>query len=164
MFPTTLEEAQGAYAAAKNLNAALKNFLKKEGRGGSQVVSFAKEFRNAVASGRPAAVSAFIEQNYTKRDPLFVGLIRYVHPQAVESIVLKVFETYAEDFNGTYSKGQDGVQVTDGNKFLEISKAVVSEIESGLVAAELPVSNFMKNSVMVCIFESDVLREVFAKL
>ena len=161
MFPTTIDEVEGAFASAKNLNAALKSFLKREGRGGPQIPSFAKDFRSAVGTGRPAAVKFFIEQNYSKREVFFVGLIRYVFPEAVESIVTKIFDTYADEFNTTYSKSDDGVTVTNPARFKEISASVVGLVEDGLRGAELPVNNFMKNSLLVCVFESDVLQEVF---
>jgi hypothetical protein len=164
MFPTNIDEVESAFASASNLNAALKTFLKREGRGGPQIASFAKDFRNAVGTGRPAAVKFFIEQNYPKREVLFVGLIRYVFPEAVESVVTKIFDVYAEKFNATYSKSEDGLTVTDPAQFKEIAKAVVGLIEEGLRGAELPVSNFMRNSLLVCVFESDVLQEVFKQL
>jgi hypothetical protein len=164
MFPTTIEEVEGAFASAKNLNAALKSFLKREGKGGPQIASFAKDFRNAVGTGRPAAVKFFIEQNYSKREVLFVGLIRYVFPEAVESIVTKIFDTYADEFNTTYSKSESGVTLTNPARFKEISKSVVGVVEEGLRGAELPVSNFLKNSILVCVFESDVLQEVFKQI
>lgn len=164
MFPTTIDEVENAFASAKNLNAALKSFLKREGKGGPQIASFAKDFRNAVGTGRPAAVKFFIEQNYSKREVLFVGLIRYVFPEAVESIVTKIFDTYADEFNTTYTKSEGGMTVTNPPRFKEIAKAVVSLVEEGLRGAELPVSNFMKNSLLVCVFESDVLQEVFKQI
>jgi hypothetical protein len=164
MFPTTIEEVENAFASAKNLNAALKSFLKREGRGGPQIASFAKDFRNAVGTGRPAAVKFFIEQNYSKREVLFVGLIRYVFPEAVESIVTKIFDTYADEFNTTYTKSEGGMTVTNPARFKEIAKSVVGLVEEGLRGAELPVSNFMKNSLLVCVFESDVLQEVFKQV
>ncbi len=164
MFPTTIDEVEGAFASAKNLNAALKSFLKREGKGGPQIASFAKDFRNAVGTGRPAAVKFFIEQNYSKREVLFVGLIRYVFPETVESIVTKIFDTYADEFNTTYSKSENGVTLTNPARFKEISNSVVGLVEEGLRSAELPVSNFMKNSILVCVFESDVLQEVFKQI
>jgi hypothetical protein len=164
MLPTTIDEVVAAFESARNLNAALKSFLKREGKGGPQIAAFAKDFRNAVGTGRSATVKHFIENNYPKRELLFVGVVRYVFPEAVESIVSKIVDTYAEEFNSTYTKSDAGVQISNPARFNEIAKAAVGLIEEGLRSAELPVSNFMKNALLVCVFESDVLAEVFKGL
>ena len=47
MINCTVEEAKETFAASRNLNAALKNLLKKEGANSPAIAPFAKDFRVA---------------------------------------------------------------------------------------------------------------------
>jgi hypothetical protein len=160
MLETTVDEVTTALTGAKNLNAALKSFLKREGTQTPQVASFAKEFRGVVSSGRPEPVRMFIEQNYEKRPMYFLGLARYAYPELIETVVGKIIEQHAETFNATYERAEQGITVTDAKGFGSIVKSVAQMIDDGLKSESLPASNFMRNAVMASVFEPDVLTEV----
>lgn len=160
MLETNAEEVTVALTSAKNLNAALKSFLKREGTQTPQVASFAKEFRGVVSSGRPEPVRLFIEQNYDKRPMYFLGVARYAYPEVIESVVGKIIEQHAETFNKTYDRAEQGIKVTDSKGFTTIVKNVSQMIDDGLKTSGAPASNFMRNAVMASVFEPDVLTEV----
>lgn len=164
MLPTTSTELSEAFSAANNLNAALKNFLKREGNNGAQVVAFAKDFRNAVSGGRSAAIQFFIEKNYPGKEMYFMGVARYAFPEVIESTVSEIIEKYAEDFNATYVREEQGITVKDSKAFGRIVSEVKAVIESRLRAAEVPTNNFMQNSLLASVFEVDVLAEVMKVL
>lgn len=160
MLPSTPQELVEAFSAAKNLNAALKSFLKREGNNGGSVAAFAKEFRNAAGSGKVPALQLFVERNFPVKELYFIGAARYAFPELVESTVGKIIERYAEEFNATYSRDDQGVSVTDTKNFKRIVAEVRSMVEKELQAAELPKNNFMVNSLLATVFEVDVLAEV----
>jgi hypothetical protein len=164
MFQSTVDEVKEAFAAAKNLNAALKNLLKKEGSGTPQVVGFAKEFRNAVSSGKSGPRDFFIEKNYPAKELFFMGAVRYAFPEIVESTVGSIVEKFADQFNATYERHDDGIKVTDTAGFKKIAKEVHGIIASDLKAAELPTNNFMQNALLATVFEVDVFAEVIKVL
>lgn len=164
MLETNVEEVTAALTSAKNLNAALKSFLKREGTQTPQVASFAKEFRGVVSSGRPEPVRVFIEQNFEKRPMYFLGVARYAYPELIEGIVGGIIEKHAEAFNKTYQRAEQGITVTDAKGFGAIVKSVTSIIDDGLNAAGAPTSNFMRNAIMASVFEPDVLTEVLKVL
>ncbi len=164
MFSTSSQEVIDAFSRAKNLNAALKGFLKREGRAGAALVSFAKSFRQAVATGRPAALQNYITQHFPAQEGFFMGVLRYAFPQQCEELLGGVIERYADEFNATYAKSEAGVTVTNPQRFGEIVRAVLASFDAGLQQAELPNSNFMRNALLAMVFEPDVLREVFAVL
>lgn len=160
MLETNVEEVTVALTSAKNLNAALKSFLKREGTQTPQVANFAKEFRGVVTSGRPEPVRVFIEQNYEKRPMYFLGVARYAYPELIEAVVGKIIEQHAETFNTTYERAEQGIKVTDAKAFGAIVKSVSQMIDEGLKASGAPTSNFMRNAIMASVFEPDVLTEV----
>ncbi len=164
MFDVTVEEVQSAFAAAKNPNAALKSFLKKEVKSGEPIERFAKDFRTAVATGRSGSINLFVEKNYPKNEIYFLALARYAHSDFITAVVEKIFEKYAEDFNTTYEKAESGITVTDQAKFKSIATSVVKMIEESLAGSELPNSNFLKKATLICVFEPDVLQEVLKVL
>ena len=160
MLDTTVDEVTTALTSAKNLNSALKSFLKREGTQTPQVAVFAKEFRVVVSSGRPEPVRLFIEQNYDKRPMYFLGLARYAYADLVETIVGKIIEQYADTFNTTYERAEQGIKVTDAKTFAVIVQSASQMIDDGLATSGAPTSNFMRNAIMASVFEPDVLTEV----
>ena len=160
MLPTTIDEVEGGFTTAKNLNAALKSFLKREGSSNPQVASFAKEFRAVAASGKAPAIRAFVEHNYPKREIYFIGLARYAHPELIAATVETIINRFADEFNATYQQEETGISVNDAAAFKRIVKEVESVIEQGLSSAGLPVTNFMKNALLSSVFEVGVLDEV----
>lgn len=161
MLKTSIDEVESAFRSAKNLNAALKTFLKREGtQGGPTIETFAKGFRNAASAGKPEPIRRFIEANYPKRELHFMAVVRYAHPDVVESIIQKIFEKHAETFNSTYEKTEDSINVTDRKKFDSIITDVFSMIESELKTNEIEATNFMRNAILASIFDTEVLPEV----
>jgi hypothetical protein len=164
MLPTTVSDVQEAFGSAKNLNAALKNFLKRESRSGEQVASFAKDFRAAVSTGRAAAINAFIEKNYPRKEVYFLGVARYAFPELVESCVGRIIDQHAEAFNKTYERLEQGISIKDAKKFASIVREVHEIVKGDLQIAELPVNGFLENALLSSVFEIDVLTEVMNEL
>ena len=160
MLPTTVTQVQDAFQAAKNLNAALKSFIKREGGNGSQVVSFAKDFRAAVSTGKAPAVAFFIEKNYQNKQVYFLGVARYAFSDLVETSVGRIIEKHAESFNATYERGEEGVTVTDAAQFKKIATEVLSMIRGDIKAAGLAENPFLENALLASVFEVEVLAEV----
>lgn len=164
MLPTTFSNVHDAFQGAKNLNAALKNFIKREGNNGGQVVSFAKDFRGVVSSGRAPAVQLFIEKNYPAKEFLFLGVARYAFPELVESSVGRIIEKYADDFNTTYERGEAGISVKNAAAFKKIAKDVLSIIREDIKAAGFGSNPFLENALLASVFEVEVLAEVMKVL
>lgn len=164
MLPTTVSDVQDAFANAKNLNAALKNFLKRESRSGEQVASFAKDFRAAVSTGRTTAINGFIEKNFPRKEVYFLGVARYAFPELVESCVGRIIDQHAEAFNKTYERLEQGISIKDAKTFGSIVREVRQMVKRDLQAAELPVNGFLENALLSSVFEIDVLTEVMNEL
>jgi len=160
MLDTNFEEVHISFKAAKNLNAALKTLLKRESKNGDPIEGFVKDFRPLVQSENEEKIKGFIEKNFAKREMYFYALARYAYPEFYTSVIEKIFNTYAEEFNATYKKVEQGIEVTNKPEFAKIVKTVGKLIDEQLKESEMPVTNFFKKSVMVCVFEADVLKEV----
>jgi hypothetical protein len=164
MLETNSIEVVQALGAAKNLNAALKSFLKKQGSSAKAMEPFVKELRSVVQTAKNEILTTFVEKNLQRKEQYFVALVPFAFPEAVNGIVEQVISKYADGFNSTYQKGEDGVEITDHEKFAEIVSIVMSEIDSGLTAGGLAPSNFLRNALVATIFEPDLLPIVFEKL
>jgi hypothetical protein len=160
MVKPTVEEAQESFAAAKNLNAALKNLLKRESSATPAVASFAKDFRVAVGSGKSGPRDLFIERNFEGKQFFFMGAVRYAFPELIESTVGAIVNRFADEFNATYERQDGSVTVTDAKRFKEIVNEVLAIVNKDLKAAELPVNAFMQVALLATVFEFDVLNEV----
>ena len=161
MQQISLEEVDTAFASAKNLNAALKNFLKREAQGNRNIEQFAKEFRAAAATGQ---VSSFLGRAFPKFEIYLFAVVRYAYAEEFTRIVQKVVDKYADEFNATYSVGDKGITVLDKLRFSAIAKEVDAIIETDLGAAGVPANAFMKRAAMQAIFDAAVLTEVLAVL
>lgn len=162
MLKTTVDEVDAAFRSAKNLNAALKTFLKREGtQGGPTIETFAKSFRTAAATGKADPIRRFIESNYPKKELHFMAVVRYAHPEVVDSLVQTIFEKHAEAFNSTYEKAAEGITVTDRKKFDLIIRDVQKILDDNLRKSDIEPTNFMKNSILASVFDTEVLPEVF---
>jgi hypothetical protein len=160
MLTPTVEEAKESFAAAKNLNAALKNLLKRESSGAPAVASFAKDFRAAVSSGKSVQRDLFIERNFENKRFFLIGAVRYAFPELVESTVGTIVTQYADDFNATYERIDGGVGVINAKRFEEIVNQVLAIIVKDIKAAEVPNNAFMQSALLSSVFELDVLNEV----
>jgi hypothetical protein len=155
-------EVIGVFSAAKNLNSAIKNFLKREVQNNESVERFAKDFRAAVASGRPPALAAFIERNYPAQEAFFAAVARYAYPDLFDPTIERIFSSYAEDFNTTYSQAGDSVTVADRPKFISIVKEVEGVIDAAVREQGMNPNPFLLRTFFMGIFEPAVLKEVLA--
>jgi len=160
MLKPTVEEVKESFAAAKNLNAALKNLLKRESSGSPAVAGFAKDFRVAATSGKSGPRDLFIERNFESKQFFFMGAVRYAFPELVESTVGAIVNKFADEFNATYQRQDGDVTVTNAKRFKEIVNEVLTIIDKDLKAAELPANTFMQVALLATVFEFDVLNEV----
>jgi hypothetical protein len=90
----------------------------------------------------------------------FLGVARYAHSDFFEGVIGDIFNQYADPFNATYERADSGVKMLDEKAFRSIVKDVEGMISERIKAAALPPSNFLKNAMLVSIFEPDVLVQV----
>lgn len=159
--PTQVEEV---LSAAKNLNAALKTFLKREARSENAVEAFVKSLRNVVARDRDGELLSYIEKHYENNEVHFAILAAYAFPELQDSVISAVYDQYGEDFNATYERRDKVIHITNPARFSSISRQVVTKIEEGLDQAGIPRNNFSVYSLLATIFEPDVLVQVLETL
>lgn len=161
MTTITASEIIEVLSVAKNLNAALKNLMKREGGANPAVAVFAKEFRSKVGGGRLVGAEGFIDKCIQKgREGFFFGVARYAFSDVIDAAVEQIIEQYADDFNATYERSEQGISVADTARFQEIVSAVCELSTAALRTAEVPVNSYSKGVMLVTVFEPDVLEEV----
>jgi len=153
---TNIEEVTGAFLAAKNTNAALKNFLKKEKPSDDSVVRFVKSFRNEVSGGSADKLRSFIEEHLDDHTDEFLMLARYAHPEFVATTAHQIINEYADEFNKTYEKDGATITIKDKKKFESIVSKVSAIVDDELRKAGLPLTNFMRHAVLLYVFEAEI--------
>ena len=155
-------EVVEAIHSAPNVNSALKNFLRNEIQKGDPAAKFVKKLRTLASAKSSEALQSFIDQSLPKFEKHLFVIARYAHGNAVAEISSAIVENFAEDFNATFEKKGDGVEVLNKEKFSEIVSQVVKNIESRLEQGSLPQGGFMKSLMLDWIFEPEVLPEVLS--
>ncbi|MBN8549963.1 MAG: hypothetical protein J0M12_11665 [Deltaproteobacteria bacterium] len=157
MLPFTTQDAVSVLKKSDNLNSALKNFLKREIRNGDPAARFVKDLRELSDSSNTTRLESYIDRNRAKFELQLVAVGAHAHPNLVESIAAKVTEKYADTFNETYKLEEEKIEVTDKKGFDQIVKQALTLIDEDLKAAGFGDSPYIKNSVMLAIFDKRVL-------
>lgn len=148
-------------SAAKNLNAALKNLIKREGDSNPEVVSFAKDLRARISGSHTSNIESFVEKSLErKRQGFFLGLARYAFADVIDPVVEDVIDRFADTFNTTYERTDTGVVVKLPEQFKEIVDEVARITDEALKAAEIPANSYSRTTMFATVFEADVLEEV----
>ena len=108
-------------------------------------------------------LSEFVHNYHEKYQPAFLVLSRYVHNQALSEIASDIIEQYAEEFNESYTPGEDTIEITDSATFERIVNAALADMKSGLSERDLPSSPFMQNLLIDWIFDEAVAKEVYIR-
>lgn len=161
VFSYEQEQLEQTLTSAKNINAALKSFLKHEAQKGDPAVKFVKALKANAQSKSPGALSEFISKNREKYEQHLFLIARYGHNEVIEPLLNKIITDYAERFNGCYStNGGTQFQYTNEMLFKEIAKEVNKVTESHLTESELECNGFTKNTVFYSLFEPLVIEEL----
>ena len=163
MLPYTNKEIVDCFLSAKNPNSAVKTFLKKEVKKGDQAGKFAKTFRSVLTSAdtqKESRVGGFVEKYLPDYEMHFISIASYAHPEIVENVANEIIDQFAEEFNETYEMDGDDLKVKDKTNFDRIGKQSLGIIDSKLTEHGFGSNAFLKNVVMVSIFDYKVLEVV----
>ena len=176
MIPFTTEEVIAAFQSAPNINAALKNLLKKETKPGDPAGRFLKELKERTGRPNVVALTSFVNANRPAGDGLLIGIGRYAFSEIVSPLLDGVITTYADEFNSLYDGvGADGdksagdsIAVKNPKRFAEIVQEVNKSIDQGLRSEQLSSatragSSYMKNVLLASVFDPPVLRYIFSQ-
>ncbi len=151
MFELTSEQAKHAFASAKNLNAALKHFLKKSELTNKEE-KFAKNFRVAVSAGKNR-VDFFIDNNFATQQKLFLKVSHFAFSELFSETIETIITKYGEEFNSTYSQNDNDVSILDESNFKRIIKEVKIILDEFFSKLNHPSEAFLKVSILTCIFD-----------
>ena len=150
------------FKRSRNINAAVKNFLKKEVKNNPELERFAKNFRSAQTSGDDARALSFIEKYLEVEPRYFLALGGYAHVDFVTKVSEAVVTNHADAFNATYELTETEVEIKNKKEFERIAKAALAQIDGELKTYELADSPFMRSVVTNAIFDDRVLTHVEA--
>lgn len=157
MLPYSTEDAVSVLSKSQNLNAALKNYLKREVPNGDPAARFVKDFRAAIDSSNTARLQSYIEKARPQYDLPLIGICGYAHMETVGQIVTVIANKFADEFNSTYDSSGGTLKFKNQKRFDEIMKEALRMLDSELEKRDFRNSTFMKNAVLATIFEKAVL-------
>jgi hypothetical protein len=174
MLQYSLPEVLDFFASARNCNAAVKTFLKREIRQNPEAERFLKGFREAAQKKQPIALANFLK-GYTSAQhqsgvfsPLveiwLLSLARYAQPELVVSISEKVIDRFADEFNTSYQTGSEAITIQDAQKFERIVREAHALVRQLLEEQNVAPSGFTVNVMLASIFEPLVLKEAWKVL
>lgn len=164
MLPYTKEDVVAALRGAKNLNAAVKNFLKKETGGDAKLAHFAKELRAGFESRIEGRAESTAARAMVENEGALYAVLKHAYAEGIVANIERIVEVHADKFSATYEPGAKGITVKDRKNFSSIIHQVIGELDTLLAEQQMPVSNLMKNTVLAYLFEPDVLKEVITVL
>ncbi len=158
MFSFTTEDVVGSLKRAGNINAALKNFLKREVRRGDPAERFVKDLREVMLGKDEARVHNYIEKKRPGFDSHLIAIGSYAHSEMVMNLSNQIVEKYADRFNATYETQTDDIAVKDKKEFDAIMQEVSSLISKNIKDAGFGESVFMQSVVFSTVFDRPVLK------
>ncbi|RMD84606.1 MAG: hypothetical protein D6808_06730 [Candidatus Dadabacteria bacterium] len=159
----TVADVVEVLSCARNLNAAIKNCLKREVPKGDPQEKFLKKLRECWKREGQERKEHFIrKEGGAYRESLLI-LACYAHSDFVKGISEKLVEKYADEFNETYEIKGEGISFKDAKQFKNLVKEILNEIKEGLKEEGLPQNPFMLNAVMAFIFEEPVLKVIISE-
>lgn len=158
MFSFTTEDVVGSLKRAGNINAALKNFLKREVRRGDPAERFVKDLREVMVGKDETRALNYIEKRRPGFDSHLVAIGSYAHSEMVMVLANQIVEKYADRFNATYEVKDEDIAVKDKKEFESIMKEVSGVITQTLKEAGFGDSVFMQSVIFSTVFDRPVLR------
>jgi hypothetical protein len=143
---------------AKNLNAAVKNFLKREVGGDAKIGQFAKDLRAAFESRLPERAEQFVSKALPNQEIPLLSIVRYAYAEGLAQIVESIANEHADNFAKTYAAKNDGIELVDKKNFEAILTKVANSLGDLLTSQSIPKNNFMKNAVLLFLLEPEVFK------
>ncbi len=150
-----------AFTRAKNLNSAVKAFLKHQGsKQDPKSVRFAKDLREVVQSGSAERIKGLVTSQFDSHRDTLISVAACAHTELITEIIGKIADTYSEEFNATYSHDGEVIKVIEAKNFEKIAKDAIKQIDSTLKERGWQDTNFLKAVVVNQLFDSPVLVEL----
>lgn len=144
---------------AKNLNSAVKSYLKNEVEKREEEIRFLKAVRKVALPTQRKQLERFLEQygeEYTLS--LFI-LVRHAYFSLLSPVVQRVIDEYAEQFNATYVTEGEDVRVTDEATFSNIIQAAAGMLDEALQQAGLGGSKMLHKVFVHLLYDGAVVKE-----
>ena len=160
MLTYSHDDIIATFRSAKNLNAAIKSFLKGEVTKGHPAERFAKSFRSAYDAQDEARLTNFIEKNLPQFEKELLLIANYAHADVIGRASDRIISTHAESFNETYARSDGEITVTDPSSFKKIINNAFTIIEEELGQTDVPDTPFLRNVFILTIFDEDLVDKV----
>lgn len=153
-----IEEVKSGILSSDNLNAALKNVLKKEAEKGSSLEKFSKALRKSATAKNEKVLKNTLDQHADKYKHESILILRYVYDLQITDIANLIIGEYGEEFNTTYENNDEVITLTSESRFNEIINEVKELSKKKLKEHKMEVNTLNKFILFDTLFD----RPVFA--
>lgn len=161
MYNFDASDVVDAFKRAKNLNAAVKAFLKNQGNNQDpKNIRFAKDLRETVQSSNFERVSSFVMTHFSAHRDTLISVAACAHAELITSIIGGVADKYSDEFNATYELTADGIDVKEEKDFEKIAAEAIKIIENDLKDQGWTNPTFLKAVVLNQLFDRSVYEEL----
>lgn len=150
------EEIKCAFFKANNLNAALKNVLKKEAQKGSDLEKVIKILKKGVLAKKDNLLRNTLDKCLPKYKAECTLILRYAYDDEISEIANEIIEKHGENFNSTYESDGDKITITDNTEFNHIIGDVLKITESKFKELNLENNNLFKFILFDTVFDKPV--------
>lgn len=145
---------------SKNINSAIKSFLKKEVKKGDPAEKFAKSLKVVLLDGNFQRAISFIDANLAKFENHLFVIGQYAFSEFTSSVTDELIEKYADSFNETYKIEGGELEILNRADFSNIVKSSLKLIDDKFREFELPSSPFLKKLLIMAIFHQELHSEI----
>lgn len=157
MLECTADDIYEALDKAPNVNAAIKNFLKREGKKGDPSERFAKGLRQVFSTNNEVLRKKFINDTMPQHLNYFYSVACYAYFEFVSKLAENIVNQYADDFNNTFEIVENKLNFKDRAKFDAISAQALDMMDAELKELNFSGSQFMRNVALISVFEQPVI-------
>jgi hypothetical protein len=152
-------EMCGLLLEAKNLNSAVKSYLKHETEKSEQEIRVLKALRKVLLPGQKKALENFLGLHAEKHAFALFVLLRHAYFQDLSPVVAQAIEGYAERFNATYEYQGEELRVLDATGFESIVKQVAGLLSENLATRGLADKQVLHRVFLHLLYEPLVIEK-----
>jgi hypothetical protein len=160
MLTYSSDDVVQALGVSKNLNAALKSFLRREVKKGDPAEKFVKELRATLIDKDGRDPEKLLARYMPDLENHLIVIAAYAHHDFVNAISQEIVGEYGEAFNKTYTSNGETITITNRPEFERIIREVAKRLKERSETLGLTGNPFFLNVMLNTIFERPLMRDI----
>jgi hypothetical protein len=155
--PADLEELRTLILRSKNLNSAVKSYLKHEVEKQAKEIRFLKAIRKVSLPTQKKQLMHFLEQCTDEYAIALFILVRHAYFHVLSPVLEEVIREKAEVFNATYTSHGDEITIKDEKTFQSVVQEVSKMLDDALAKEGFGGSKMLHKIFMHLLYDAAVV-------